>query len=848
VRSEANLLAIRRYALLGVSLASLTIGSTAARAAEAQPTYSLNSYGEVGILETPTARMNPDGQIGVTISAMKNTQRFIASFQVLPWLEGTFRYSHLSKFGSTGNYFDRSFGMKMRFWHESEYIPEVSLGIRDLIGTGIYGSEYVVASKRIWDVDLSAGMGWGRLSDMGAFANPFGLVFQSFNTRKPFSGPGGQVNFGNFFHGPRVGIFGGAIWRTPLDGLDVLVEYSSDKYKREVATGNMKWKTPFNLGVAYRLGDSLSLTGGWLYGTTWLATLTLHIDPTKPIFPYRSGPPAPLPVIRTPQQQEAALDRVLNPDAITSAVLAANQLSTPKKAQLSLSQELNNETPDVHDFEVSGDTLLVDVTVPGNTPLDCDRYARVARETRPDLRTVAVTNLSDPNGQTTICATGTEVRQAQAVSFRFEDGSRSKPLQPIQAQLSNAPAPQPAPDMATIKQEIAKAAAGQSIAIQAMYIGGGEAVVYYENKGYFSEAEGAGRLARVLMALAPATVEVFKLTVTEHGIPLRQFTLARSALERAATVFGDSAELGEAIGLSHPELDHPILDRGQDGTYPRFSWAIFPQVRQSVFDPNAPYQVQFYASASGAVDIVPGLTASTKLDLNIWNNFDTNQVSTSLLPHVRSDVNEYFKHGSSGIENMLLTYRTRLAPDVFAEVKAGIQEDMFAGIGGQVLWRPDNSRVAFGIDVYHVWQRGFDRLFDLQKYNVTTGHVSMYYQTPWYGLNANLHIGRYLAGDYGATFELTRRFITGVEIGAYATFTNVPFAKFGEGSFDKGIIFKLPLEWGLPIHSTTTFDLTLRSLSRDGGARLANDDSLYGETVRTSYGEILEHSDDVTKP
>jgi hypothetical protein len=173
---------------------------------------------------------------------------------------------------------------------------------------------------------------------------------------------------------------------------------------------------------------------------------------------------------------------------------------------------------------------------------------------------------------------------------------------------------------------------------------------------------------------------------------------------------------------------------------------------------------------------------------------------------------------------------------------------MFAGVGGQVVWRPEGQRIAIGADVYEVWQRGFDRLFDVQGYHILTGHVSLYYESPWYGLNFNVHAGRYLAGDYGATFEITRRFSTGVEIGAFATFTNVPFAKFGEGSFDKGIIIHIPFEWALPIYSQGSYDLLLRSLTRDGGARLGNDDSLYDDTRSAAYGDIQRDVDDIVSP
>ena len=41
--------------------------------------------------------------------------------------------------------------------------------------------------------------------------------------------------------------------------------------------------------------------------------------------------------------------------------------------------------------------------------------------------------------------------------------------------------------------------------------------------------------------------------------------------------------------------------------------------------------------------------------------------------------------------------------------------------------------------------------------------------------------GRYLAGDWGATFALDREFDNGWKVGAYFTLTDMPFDEFGEG-------------------------------------------------------------------
>ena len=154
------------------------------------------------------------------------------------------------------------------------------------------------------------------------------------------------------------------------------------------------------------------------------------------------------------------------------------------------------------------------------------------------------------------------------------------------------------------------------------------------------------------------------------------------------------------------------------------------------------------------------------------------------------------------------------------------------------MWRPEGQRWAVGGDLYGVQQRNFDRLFGLQSYRVFTGHIALYYASPWYGLNFVVRAGQYLAGDRGVTFEMSRRFSTGVEIGAFFTKTNVSAEQFGEGSYDKGIVIRIPIGWGLPIDTQTEFETVLRPVQRDGGQRINGDAILYEETRRSSTDEM----------
>ena len=105
-------------------------------------------------------------------------------------------------------------------------------------------------------------------------------------------------------------------------------------------------------------------------------------------------------------------------------------------------------------------------------------------------------------------------------------------------------------------------------------------------------------------------------------------------------------------------------------------------------------------------------------------------------------------------------------------------------------------------------------------YKTNTGFLSLYYASPFYNYDFAIHIGKYLARDTGATIEVRRTFDNGFSVGAFATFTNVSAADFGEGSFDKGLYFKIPFDSFLPNNQRGSYSAFIRSLQRDGGQKL----------------------------
>jgi len=191
------------------------------------------------------------------------------------------------------------------------------------------------------------------------------------------------------------------------------------------------------------------------------------------------------------------------------------------------------------------------------------------------------------------------------------------------------------------------------------------------------------------------------------------------------------------------------------------------------------------------------------------------------------------------LEYLTADYLFKLRPDVYGRVSAGYLESMFGGVSTEVLWKPTQQKWGLGAELNYVRQRDFDQQFGFQDFSVATGHVSAYYDLPK-DFELQVDVGRYLAGDVGATVSVDRTFDNGWRVGAYATLTNVSAEDFGEGSFDKGIRVQIPIGWAIGKPSRRSINNTLTSLVRDGGARLNVRNRLIGVVRDTQASEISD--------
>jgi Bacterial putative lipoprotein (DUF940). len=166
-------------------LYSLSLVSSALFAANVSQTnpssISQSDFGGVGLLQMPTARMADVGEFSANYRDNDQYRRWSVSVQPFEWLETTLRYTDTRTrlysadpdFSGDQSQKDKGIDIKARLWQESRWVPQISAGVRDFTGTGLFDSEYFAASKRIGPLDFTLGMGWGNMAESGNISNPF---------------------------------------------------------------------------------------------------------------------------------------------------------------------------------------------------------------------------------------------------------------------------------------------------------------------------------------------------------------------------------------------------------------------------------------------------------------------------------------------------------------------------------------------------------------------------------------------------------------------------------------------------------------------------------------------------
>ncbi|WP_417615583.1 YjbH domain-containing protein [Oceanisphaera sp.] len=672
------------------------------------PMPSQSDFGGTGLMQMPSARMNKEGEFSINYFDTDQYRRYSLSLQLFPWLEATVRYvdvrtvlySNRPEFSGDQTLKDKGIDAKFRLLKERQWLPELSAGVRDFGGTGLFASEFVAASKRLGPLDFTLGMGWGYLGARGNISNPFCEVADKYCSRPEENHDKvGSFEIQRMFKGPAA-LFGGVEYQTPWQPLRLKLEYDSNDYVDDATlgkfeeAGTLEVDAPINVGAVYRVFDWLDVHAGLERGNTMNLGVTMrtNFNELKPSW---------------------------------------NDLPHPEYQ-------------------------------PDNQPDILSEYGQA-------------------------------------------DWGRLQGDLARNAGYGNA---------AIVRQD-------------------NTLIVTAEQSKYRDRAEAHARAGMLFANQVPADVEQVRLVETKKNLPLTEQQFDMAALRLAADNSYIGASFNDAMTRAEPGDYADATDVAAVDS--RYRFGISPVLQQSFGGPESFYIYQIGLLGDLEVNLADHWLASTAAYINLADNYDKIDENyrgrVQVLPPVRTLVRKYIKDSPVRMQNLQLTWMDRLAPNWYAQAYGGYLELMYAGAGGEVLYRPAETNWALGANLNWVKQRDFDSQFGMLDYAVTTGHLGAYYELPWLDDTLlQLQTGQYLAGDKGMTFELSHKFDSGVVAGAFATLTNVSSEDYGEGSFTKGFYISIPFDLLTVRPSTTSSTISWIPLTRDGGQMLGRRYGLYGLT------------------
>lgn len=234
-----------------------------------------NNYLQGGYFIMPSARMGEDGEVGLGFASVPPYRAWSLRVQLTRFLEVTGNYRIfsgvedplLSPFGF-GDFSDKGANIKIALFNpeDSNYqLPGVAFGFDDIMGTRNFKARYIVATKVFLEHNMELSFGYGEQRIRGFFG---GWAWMPWRTNESIP------------------------WLKPLT---FAVEFDATPYKSKHVEkhpdGRIK-RSPYNLGIKYRLWDHLDFSLSYIRGAVVACGVSgfYNFGQTKGILPKYEDP------------------------------------------------------------------------------------------------------------------------------------------------------------------------------------------------------------------------------------------------------------------------------------------------------------------------------------------------------------------------------------------------------------------------------------------------------------------------------------------------------------------------------------------------------------------------------
>ena len=346
------------------------------------------------------------------------------------------------------------------------------------------------------------------------------------------------------------------------------------------------------------------------------------------------------------------------------------------------------------------------------------------------------------------------------------------------------------------------------------------------NENYYYSPKAVSVIMGLVREISPEAIQDVNIMLTENRIPMIQFSATRSDI---AQWYEEKLTARELLYLSRLDTDihsRPDIPRREIRLV---RYGFRPVLETFLNDPSGYFKARLGLEVWSSYHPWKGASFVASLEGYPINNIST--VNEPLSIPVRSDIALY-KEQNVALGKLMFDQIAKTSHEVYGRISAGILEIEYAGLDGEVAMPMLDGRIMAGISGSAVKKRDPDNPLKLKEDDVKDLYTTAFWNTrfnfPEQEISFDVKAGRFLAGDLGARFTVSK-FINGVIVTAWYGITDTSkfTDEYNRGYQDSGLQVTIPLRLLKGEDSRTSYLYSLSPWTRDVAQDIIHYNSLF---------------------
>jgi hypothetical protein len=349
----------------------------------------------------------------------------------------------------------------------------------------------------------------------------------------------------------------------------------------------------------------------------------------------------------------------------------------------------------------------------------------------------------------------------------------------------------------------------------------GELYMQMENNNFFSDKKAAYMALQTLAGINNGKIMTAYVVIEDNYVPILEASANLKILKIALKSIKYSNDLKRFIKVNVE--NHIKTQNVTTHDNKIFNYRISPSLVTLLNDPSNFFQYNLGVVGYGIAH--PWTGGSLILGVGAYpvDNVSSNQAPLSI--PVRSDFYLYEKNRMD-LSSLMFQQMNSFSGNIYTKFAAGMLENEYGGVNFQAAKVLDGGNLIFELGGSYVKKRSINNPFGFGNVpdEIPLSHYYTYFFTTVFNFKSidtslKIKTGRFLAGDKGTEFFLSKYLNNGIKLFAWLslTDTNVFPASdtYNRGYHDIGLGISIPLRILDGVESKTKFNYSISPWTRD---------------------------------